>query len=194
MTKNKVRCGWATDKDERYTRYHDEEWGVPLHDDQKHFEMLILEGAQAGLSWQTILNKREGYRQAFKQFDPQAVAVMSDDELEQQLQNPAIVRNRLKVFGARKNAIAFLKIQQEFGSFDTYIWAFVDNQPLINRPASMVDVPASTELSDRISKDLKKRGMTFVGTTIIYAYMQAVGLVDDHTRDCWCCTQVAEPA
>jgi len=181
-----TRCGWAVDKDENYTRYHDEEWGVPEHDDRMLFEMLILEGAQAGLSWQTVLKKREGYRKAFKGFDPAVVASMTDDELEAQLQNPEIVRNRLKVFGTRKNAIAFLKIQQEFGSFDTYLWGFVDHQPIINLPADMSQVPASTELSDRISKDLKKRGMTFVGSTIVYAYLQATGVVNDHTADCFC--------
>lgn len=187
MNNTPTRCGWATDKDERYTRYHDEEWGVPEHDDQRLFEMLILEGAQAGLSWQTILNKRDGYRAAFKGFDPQVVAVMTDAELEAQLLNSAIVRNRLKVFSTRKNAIAFLAIQQEFGSFDAYLWGFVDHQPIINRPASMAQVPVSTELSDRLSKDLKKRGMTFVGSTIIYAYLQATGVVNDHTQDCFCC-------
>ncbi len=187
MKNNSIRCGWATDKDERYTRYHDEEWGVPEHDDQRLFEMLILEGAQAGLSWQTILNKRDGYRVAFKNFDPQSVAVMTDDELEAQLLNSGIVRNRLKVFSTRKNALVFLAIQQAFGSFDAYLWGFVDNKPIVNRPASMAEVPVSTELSDRIAKDLKKRGMTFVGTTIIYAYLQATGVVNDHSQDCCCC-------
>jgi len=187
----KVRCGWATDKFEAYQRYHDEEWGVPVHDDRKHFEMLILEGAQAGLSWETILKKREGYRRAFKDFDPVAVSQMSDDELEALLQDTSIVRNRLKVFGARKNAIAFLKIQQAFGSFDAYVWPFVGGQPKINSWKDMSEVPASTAESDTLAKDLKKRGMTFVGSTIIYAYMQAAGLVNDHTTDCWrykdCC-------
>ncbi|MCV6588498.1 MAG: DNA-3-methyladenine glycosylase I [Marinobacterium sp.] len=186
MMQQKLRCGWATDKDERYTRYHDEEWGIPVYDDRLLFEMLILEGAQAGLSWQTVLNKREGYRKAFKGFNPRKVAVMTDCELEAQLKKPDIVRNRLKVFATRKNAIVFLDIQHEQGSFADYLWRFVDNQPIINRPASMADVPVTTELSDRISKDLKKRGMTFVGSTIIYAYLQAVGVVNDHTADCFC--------
>ncbi|WP_027857374.1 DNA-3-methyladenine glycosylase I [Marinobacterium jannaschii] len=186
-----VRCGWATDKFEQYQRYHDEEWGVPVHDDLKHFEMLILEGAQAGLSWETILKKRDGYRRAFKDFDPVAVSQMSDAELEALLQDTSIVRNRLKVFSARKNAIAFLKIQQEFGSFDAYVWPFVGGQPIINRWQDMSQVPATTTESDALAKDLKKRGMSFVGSTIIYAYMQAAGLVNDHTTDCWryqaCC-------
>ena len=181
----RVRCGWATDKFEAYQRYHDEEWGVPVHNDQKHFEMLILEGAQAGLSWETILKKREGYRRAFKDFDPVAVSQMSDDELEVLLQDTSIVRNRLKVFGARKNALAFLRIQQEFGSFDAYVWPFIGGQPKINRWQDMSEVPATTVESDILAKDLKKRGMTFVGSTIIYAYMQAAGLVNDHTTDCW---------
>lgn len=186
-----VRCGWATDKFEQYQRYHDEEWGVPVHDDLKHFEMLILEGAQAGLSWETILKKRDGYRRAFKDFDPVAVSQMTDEELETLLQDTSIVRNRLKVFSARKNAIAFLKIQQEFGSFDAYVWPFVGGQPIINRWQDMSQVPATTTESDALAKDLKKRGMSFVGSTITYAYMQAAGLVNDHTTDCWryqaCC-------
>jgi len=157
-----------------------------------YFEMLILEGAQAGLNWETILKKREGYRQAFHQFDPVKVSKMSDKALEKQLQNPEIVRNRLKVFSARKNALAFLAIQKEFGRFDDYVWQFVGHKPIINSWKKSEQVPATTEQSDLLSKDLKKRGMTFVGSTIIYAYMQAAGLVNDHLTDCWryqaCCT------
>jgi len=180
----KTRCGWCTGKD-YYEKYHDEEWGVPVRDDRTHFEFLILEGAQAGLSWDTILKKRDGYRRAFKNFEPSAVASMTDEELEALLQNPEIIRNRLKVFGARKNAVAFLKIQEEFGSFDAYVWRFVGGKPKQNRWKTLSEVPASTPESDALAKDLKKRGMTFVGTTIIYAHMQATGLVNDHIADCF---------
>ncbi len=180
----KTRCGWCTGKD-YYEKYHDEEWGVPVRDDRTHFEFLILEGAQAGLSWDTILKKRDGYSRAFKNFEPSAVAAMTDEELEALLQNPEIIRNRLKVFGARKNAVAFLKIQEEFGSFDAYVWRFVGGKPMQNRRKSLSEVPASTPESDALAKDLKKRGMTFVGTTIIYAHMQATGLVNDHVEDCF---------
>ncbi|WP_303850181.1 DNA-3-methyladenine glycosylase I [Seleniivibrio woodruffii] len=180
----KTRCGWCAEKD-YYEKYHDEEWGVPVHDDRRHFEFLILEGAQAGLSWDTILKKRDGYRRAFRNFDPSAVASMTDEELEALLHNPEIIRNRLKVFGARKNAVAFLKIQEEFGSFDAYVWRFVGGKPIQNRRRTLSEVPASTPESDALSKDLKKRGMTFVGTTIIYAHMQATGLVNDHVVGCF---------
>ncbi len=169
-----------------YAKYHDLEWGIPVHDDCIHFEFLILEGAQAGLSWETILNKREGYRQSFHQFDINKVANMSDAELECLLDNPDIVRNRLKVFSARKNALAFINIQREFKSFDDYLWRYVGGKPIKNHWQSFKDVPVSTDISDALSKDLKKRGMTFVGSTIMYAYMQAVGLVDDHLVSCWC--------
>jgi DNA-3-methyladenine glycosylase I len=158
---------------------------VPVHDDQRHFEMLILEGAQAGLSWETVLKKRAGYRAAFHDFDPTRVANMTDAELETLLQNPAIIRNRLKVFGARRNAHAFLAIQQQFGSFDAYVWRFVGGAPRLNAWRSLAELPAFTAESDALSKDLKKHGMTFVGSTIIYAYMQACGLVNDHLIDCW---------
>ncbi len=184
----KKRCFGGEAGKEFYAKYHDEQWGKPEHDDQHLFEMLILEGAQAGLSWETILKKRAGYQAVFHQFDPVKVAAMTDEELEACLLNPAIVRNRLKVFSARKNAIIFLKIQQEFGSFDSYLWQFVDGQPVINQRAEFKDVPATTPVSDVLSKDLKKRGMTFVGSTIMYAFMQAVGMVDDHLADCWCRT------
>lgn len=167
-----------------YAKYHDEEWGIPVHDDKVLFEFLILEGAQAGLSWETILNKREGYRQAFHNFDVNQVAQMKDAELEVLLSNPEIVRNRLKVFSTRKNALAFIQIQKEFGSFDQYLWKFVDGKPVKNYWKSFKDVAVSTPISDTLSKDLKKRGMSFVGTTIMYAYMQAVGMVNDHPADC----------
>ena len=180
------RCTWVGIGKPHYEQYHDIEWGVPVHNDQKHFEMLLLEGAQAGLSWETILKRREGYRRAFKQFDPHAVAKMTDEELNTLLTDSGIIRNRLKVFSARKNALAFLKIAQEFGSFDKYVWGFVDGKPKINYPKTLQEVPASTSESDALSKDLKKRGMSFVGSTIMYAYMQAVGMVDDHLVDCFC--------
>ena len=182
---SKTRCPWVPPDKPDYARYHDTEWGRPVHDDQKLFEMLILEGAQAGLSWYTILKRRDGYRRAFKNFNPAQVAQMTDAELQKALANPEIIRNRLKVFSARKNAQAFLAIQNEFGSFDAYVWQFVGGRPKINRPNTMKDVPARTTESDALSKDLKKRGMSFVGSTIIYAYMQAVGLVNDHIRGCY---------
>ncbi|MEZ5534968.1 MAG: DNA-3-methyladenine glycosylase I [Thiolinea sp.] len=182
----KKRCFGGKPGKEFYAEYHDQQWGKPVHDDRLLFEMLILEGAQAGLSWETILKKRSGYQQAFHHFDPVKVAAMTDDELGACLQNPAIVRNRLKVFAARKNAVAFLNIQQEFGSFDQYLWQYVGGEPIINHWGKFEEVPATTEVSDALSKDLKKRGMTFVGSTIMYAYMQSVGMVDDHLADCWC--------
>ncbi len=169
-----------------YAEYHDQEWGIPVYDDQRLFELLILEGAQAGLSWETVLKKREAYRRVFYHFDPVKVANMSDQELNQLLQNPHLIRNRLKIFAARRNAIAFLQIQREFGSFSNYVWGFVGHKPIVNRRKSLKDIPASTSISDALSKDLKKRGMTFVGSTIMYAFMQAVGLVDDHLADCPC--------
>lgn len=179
-----TRC-FGTGKD-FYEKYHDEEWGKPIHNDQRLFEMLILEGAQAGLSWETILKRREGYRAAFHRFDPKKVASMSDKELDLLLEDKGIIRNRLKVYSARINAQVFLEIQKEFGSFDQYLWAYVDHKPIKNSPKNHGEVPAKTELSDEISKDLKKKGMKFVGSTIIYAYMQAVGLVDDHLLSCSC--------
>lgn len=185
MPSPKSRCAWLPDGKPDYTRYHDREWGRPVHDDTLLFEMLILEGAQAGLSWYTILQRREGYRQAFKNLNPVKVAKMTDGELEEILATANIIRNRLKVFSARKNAQAFLEIQKEFGSFDAYLWSFVDGKPLLRRPRTIKDIPATTKQSDALSKDLKMRGMSFVGSTIIYAYMQAVGLVNDHTVDCY---------
>lgn len=182
----KIRCFGGEPGKEFYAEYHDHEWGVPSHDDQHLFEMLILEGAQAGLSWETVLKKREGYRRAFHGFDPVKVATMSDDELEALRQNPEIIRNRLKIYGARRNALVFLRIQEEFGSFDRYVWNFVDGKPHKNNWKQLKDVPARTPMSDALSKDLKKRGMTFVGSTIVYAFMQAVGIVNDHVTECWC--------
>ena len=177
------RCDWANSN--LLKQYHDEEWGVPVHDERKHFEMLILEGAQAGLSWETVLRKREAYRKAFKGFDPEKVARMTDDELEEQLKNPGIIRNRLKVGATRKNAVVFLNIQKEFGSFNSYIWQWVDGKPINGKRKTIKDVPARTAESDALSKDLKKRGMSFVGSIIIYSLMQAVGLVNDHLVSCF---------
>lgn len=182
---SKNRCFGNQPGHETYASYHDHEWGIPVYDDQKLFEMLILEGAQAGLNWETVLNKREGYRQAFYQFNPNLVAKMTDDELENLRQNPKIIRNRLKIVSARNNAQVFLQIQKSFGSFASYIWQFVDGQPIINHWQKAEEVPKTTPISDAIAKDLKKRGMSFVGSTIIYAYMQAVGLVNDHLTSCW---------
>lgn len=179
-----VRCAWAGGSD-AYRAYHDLEWGVPVHDDRSHFEFLILEGAQAGLSWSTILRKREGYRAAFAGFDPAAVARFGEAEQQALLQNPEIVRNRLKVSSAVGNARAFLEVQSEFGSFDAYIWGFTGGRALRNAWRDLSEIPAETEESRAMSKDLKKRGFRFVGPTICYAYMQAVGLVNDHTMDCF---------
>ncbi|HXF10021.1 MAG TPA: DNA-3-methyladenine glycosylase I [Desulfuromonadaceae bacterium] len=177
------RCPWPSD--EMYCRYHDTEWGVPLHDDQKLFEFIVLEGAQAGLSWYIILKKRETYRKAFAQFDVEKVARFNAKKIEQLLKDPGIVRNRLKVESAVKNAKAFLKVQEEFGSFDKYIWQFVDGKPRINRWRSMKQVPARTRESDAMSKDLVQRGFKFVGSTICYAHMQATGMVNDHLVSCF---------
>ena len=179
------RCAWVPLDKPDYVAYHDDEWGNPVHDDRHLFEMLILEGAQAGLSWYTILQRRDGYRAAFKNFDPAKVARMTDAQLERVLVTGNVIRNRLKVFSARTNARAFLAIQKEFGSFDAYVWRFVGNSPLRRRPRTSKDIPVRTAESDALSKDLKKRGMSFVGSTIIYAYMQATGLVDDHIASCF---------
>lgn len=183
---SKIRCGWVNPANELYVRYHDEEWGRPVHDDRVLFEFLILEGAQAGLSWETILKRREGYKNAFCDFDIQKCSELSDEELETILKDEGIIRNRLKVFSVRKNALAFLQIQREYGSFSTYLWNFVWGKVVKNNPKNLKEIQASSELSDIISKDLKKRGMSFVGSTIIYAYLQAVGVVDDHTQECFC--------
>ncbi|MEL6536844.1 MAG: DNA-3-methyladenine glycosylase I [Bacteroidota bacterium] len=185
MQDGKIRCSWASEVNQAYIDYHDNEWGVPVHDDRVLFEFLILEGAQAGLSWATILNRRSGYRKAFADFQPEIVASYSAAEVETLLQDPGIIRNKLKVNGAVKNAQLFLDIQEEFGSFDAYIWRFVDGSPIINHWENMSQVPVTTPESDAMSKDLKKRGFKFVGSTIMYAYMQACGLVMDHTVDCF---------
>jgi DNA-3-methyladenine glycosylase I len=179
------RCTWVEGKDELYLSYHDKEWAVPVHDDQTLFEFLVLESAQAGLSWQTILNKREGYRNAFKNFDPKKVAKMTLAEQTKLLENPGIVRNRLKIASTISNAHAFLTIQKEFGSFNTYLWQWVDNTPINNQLKSFTEVPAVTPLALMLAKDLKKRGFKFLGPTICYAFMQAVGMVNDHTTDCF---------
>jgi len=183
MTKPPVRCPWASN--ELLIRYHDEEWGLPTHDDRVLFEFLVLEGAQAGLSWETILRKRENYRSALDGFDARGIAAYDAHKLRALLRNPGIVRNRLKIASTLKNAQAFLKIQTEFGSFDAYIWQFVGGKPLVNSWRFSGQVPASTPQSDAMSKDLKKRGFTFVGSTICYAFMQAVGMVNDHLISCY---------
>jgi DNA-3-methyladenine glycosylase I len=184
MMPSKPRCGWCG-TDPLYVHYHDDEWGVPVHDDRTHFEFLILEGAQAGLSWSTILKKRENYREAFAGFDPERVARFGKREIERLVKNPGIVRNRLKVESAAKNARAFLAVQEEFGSFDRYVWRFAGGRPIQNRWSHVREVPATSAESDALSKDLKKRGFTFVGSTIMYAHMQAVGMVNDHVVDCF---------
>ena len=180
----KKRCTWCGD-DPLYVKYHDEEWGVPVKDDKTLFEFVILEGAQAGLAWITVLRKREGYRALFDDFDAQKIARYTDKKLEKLLLDPRIIRNRLKVFGARKNARAFLEIQEERGSFSDYMWDFVDGKPIQNTFKSLSELPATSPLSDKISKDMKKRGFTFVGSTIMYAHMQASGMVNDHTQECF---------
>ena len=179
----RVRCGWASG--ELMIRYHDEEWGVPVHDDRTLFEFLILEGAQAGLSWSTILNKRQNYRKAFEEFDPRSVAAFDRRKVQQLLRDPGIVRNRLKIASTIGNAKAFLRVQEEFGSFDRYIWQFVGGKPLVNKRKSLRQVPARSAESDAMSKDLKRHGFNFVGSTICYAFMQAVGMVNDHVVDCF---------
>lgn len=180
----KPRCEWCSN-DPIYIDYHDTEWGLPLHDDRRLFEMLILEGAQAGLSWITVLKKRPAYRELFHHFDVKKVAAMSDGALEEILLNPAIIRNRLKVYSARRNAIAVLKLIEECGSLDHYLWNWVDHSPIVNHWKDLSEIPAVTPLAETISKDLKKRGLNFVGPTIIYALMQAIGMVDDHTEECF---------
>jgi DNA-3-methyladenine glycosylase I len=182
--KEKIRCSWCLGFEE-YIRYHDTEWGVPVHDDRVHFEFLILEGAQAGLSWSMILKKREGYRKAFADFDPQKIARFSEKRLEKLLLDPSIVRNRLKVYAAVNNAKRFLEVQKEFGSFDKYIWQFVGGRPIVNIRKSLTGIAPTTKESDALSKDLLKRGFKFVGSTVIYAHMQACGLVNDHLEECF---------
>jgi len=177
------RCDWGVNEPE--LSYHDTEWGVPVHNDNKHYEFLVLEGAQAGLSWRTVLLKREGYRQAFYDFDPKKVSLMTEDDVERLVLNPGIIRNRAKIRSAINNASAFLKVQEEFGSFDSYLWSFVEGKPVVGRWKSVREIPATTPLSDAVSKDLKKRGFTFVGSTVIYAHLQAVGIVNDHEEKCF---------
>jgi DNA-3-methyladenine glycosylase I len=184
ISDSKIRCGWCL-KFDQYIQYHDEEWGVPVHDDRKHFEFLILEGAQAGLSWATILKRRDGYRKAFAEFDPTKVAKFTPAKIEKLLKDPGIIRNRLKVNAAVNNAKRFLEVQKEFGTFDKYIWQFVGGKPIVNKRKSLANVPATTKESDALSKDLIKRGFKFVGSTVIYAHMQACGLVNDHIVSCW---------
>jgi DNA-3-methyladenine glycosylase I len=184
ISDGKSRCGWVGGKP-HFIRYHDQEWGVPVHSDRKHFEMLLLEGAQAGLTWETILLRRDGYRRAFAEFDPKKVARFTAKKKALLLDNPGIIRNRLKIDSAVTNAQAFLSVQNELGSFDRYVWRFVGGKQKVNRWPRMAQVPATSPESDALSKDLKKRGFRFVGSTIIYAYMQAVGLVNDHTSDCF---------
>jgi len=184
MEKNGQRCFGNGPGKELYAAYHDLEWGVPVHDDRHLFEMLCLEGAQAGLSWETVLKRRDGYLRLFHQFEPALVAEMTDSSLEKILQDPAIIRNRLKVFSVRENARRVLSIQEEFGTFDAYLWRFVNHLPVINHWEKLSEVPASSDISDALAKDVKKRGMSFVGTTIMYAFMQAVGMVNDHLICC----------
>jgi DNA-3-methyladenine glycosylase I len=178
------RCTWCG-CDPLYVAYHDKEWGVPVYDDRRLFEMLILEGAQAGLSWLTILKKRDNYRQAFHQFDPERISRYGEEDIRHLMENTGIVRNRLKIEATIKNARGFLQIQEEQPSFTNYLWSYVDGRPIINARQAIDDIPAQTPLSDRLSKDLKKRGFNFVGSTICYAFMQAVGMVNDHTLDCF---------
>ncbi|CAG7630360.1 DNA-3-methyladenine glycosylase 1 [Paenibacillus solanacearum] len=191
MEADVCRCGWVN-TDPLYIDYHDKEWGVPVHDDIRLFEMLTLEGAQAGLSWYTVLKKREHYRKAFDGFDPQQVAAYDEDKIAALLADPGLIRNRLKIRGTVTNAQAFLRVQEEFGSFDRYIWSFAGGAPVLNRWESLKEVPASTPESDAMSKALKKRGFTFVGTTICYAFMQATGMVMDHTTSCFRYFEVQE--
>ncbi len=184
MSKKKQRCEWAGEE-QQMRNYHDEEWGEPVHDDQELFELLILEGAQAGLSWATILKRREGYRKAFANFDIKKVAQFSDKDFDRLIVNEAIIRNKLKVKSAINNAQRFIEVQNEFGSFNKYIWSFIDHKPIHNQFFSLSEIPASTPLSVRISKDLKKRGFNFIGPTICYAYMQSIGMVNDHVVNCF---------
>ncbi len=192
MTDAKPRCAWCTD-DPLYIEYHDTEWGVPCRDDRRLFEFLILEGAQAGLSWITVLRKRENYRRALFDFDPERVATLSDKDLERLRQDPGLIRNRLKLESARRNARAFLEIQGDQGRFADFIWGFVDGTPIVNRFGHIGEVPARTHVSDAMSKELKRLGFNFVGSTICYAYMQATGMVMDHTSDCFRYRQLARP-
>ena len=183
-----TRCAWC-EKYDLYRNYHDEEWGKPIYDDETIFEFLILESFQAGLSWYTILAKRENFRAAFDYFDYQKIAQYSEEKVEELIQNTGIIRNRLKILATINNAQKFMEVQKEFGSFSKYIWGFVNHEPIINRPKTLKEVPATTEISDALAKDLKKRGFKFMGSTVVYAHMQATGMVNDHVEDCWIKTQ-----
>lgn len=180
-----IRCGWC-EKDDLYRKYHDEEWGKPVYDDETIFEFLVLESFQAGLSWYTILKKRENFKKAFDDFNYDIIATYSEDKVEDLMNNAGIIRNRLKILATINNAQRFQEVQKEFGSFSKYIWSFVDGKPIVNHPKTLSDVPATTEISDALSKDLKKRGFKFLGSTVIYAHMQATGMVNDHLVDCHC--------
>ncbi len=184
MNDNKKRCGWTSD-DDLMIKYHDEEWGVPVHDDKKLFEFIVLESAQAGLSWRTILHRREGYRKAFANFDYNKIAKFDDKDFKRLMNDKGIIRNRLKILATINNAQRFIEVRKEFGSFDKYIWGFVNNKPIVNKFKELKELPAKTELSDKISADLKKGGFKFMGSTIVYAHMQATGMVDDHVMDCF---------
>ena len=179
-----IRCAWC-EKDDLYRNYHDKEWGKPIYDDETIFEFLILESFQAGLSWYTILAKRENFRAAFDYFDYQKIAQYSEEKVEELIQNTGIIRNRLKILATINNAQKFMEVQKEFGSFSKYIWGFVNHEPIINRPKTLKEVPATTEISDALAKDLKKRGFKFMGSTVVYAHMQATGMVNDHVEDCF---------
>jgi DNA-3-methyladenine glycosylase I len=181
---DKIRCAWCGN-DELYQKYHDEEWGKPVYDDDTIFEFLVLESFQAGLSWITILRKRENFRKAFDNFNYQKIANYPDEKVEELMQNSEIVRNKLKILATITNAQKFMEIQKEFGSFSNYIWAFVDGKPIVNQPKTLKEVPATTEISDKLAKDLKKRGFKFMGSTVVYAHMQATGMVNDHVNDCF---------
>lgn len=187
------RCAWASNSSPLMIEYHDREWGVPVHDDRKHYEFLVLEAAQAGLNWSIVLNKREGYRRAFSDFDPAKVARYTESRIQKLTLDPAIIRNRMKIEAAVRNARAVLRVQDEFGSFDAYCWRFVGGQPKINRWKTMRQIPATSPESDSFSKDLKQRGFGFVGSTVIYAHMQAVGMVNDHLVDCFRYRQIGTP-
>ena len=181
----KKKCDWCLNQFEEYEKYHDEEWGVPVHDDRTHFEFLILEGTQAGLSWATILKRRSGYQNAFAEFDVHKVALFTEEKIQSILQDPGVIRNKLKVRGAVTNAQKFIEVQKEFGSFNQYIWSFVNHSPIVNQWKTMDEVPATSPESDALSKDMKKRGFKFCGSTIMYAHMQACGLINDHAIDCF---------
>ena len=183
-----TRCAWC-EKDDLYRNYHDQEWGKPIYDDETIFEFLILESFQAGLSWYTILAKRENFRAAFDYFDYQKIAQYSEEKVEELIQNAGIIRNRLKILATINNAQKFMEVQKEFGSFSKYIWGFVNHEPIVNRPKTLKEVPATTEISDALAKDLKKRGFKFMVSTVVYAHMQATGMVNDHVEDCWIKTQ-----